>query len=215
MIKNNNILLLFTCILLLFSSCSGFIKAYSESDKGYGEGSTDLGPVITNVRFLNRQSYTFPFKYFQSILPLPYENYKIIFLLFNKNHIKNTGGIMRSMYFDEFRIVLPSGKIIDLLEGNIDVIYQYLMADETTDTLSKKIQNVKPTYIDGVKRLYIDGIKDGDGINTTFYTKIPSSFDNIRLEYTLTIEWENLGTMKEHTILIFNKKVYEWYSLTT
>ena len=122
---------------------------------------------------------------------------------------------MRSMYFDEFRIVLPSGKIIDLLEGNIDVIYQYLMADETTDTLSKKIQNVKPTYIDGVKRLYIDGIKDGDGINTTFYTKIPSSFDNIRLEYTLTIEWENLGTMKEHTILIFNKKVYEWYSLTT
>jgi hypothetical protein len=112
------------------------------------------------------------------------------------------------MYFDECRIVLPSGKIIDLLEKKIDIIYHYWESGKNTGIFYEKEENVKPQYIDGVKRLRINGIKNDDNRTSVyFFTKIPIYIaDKVTLEYTLTIEWEKLGTVKKRSVLVFNKE---------
>jgi len=224
--KKIKCLLPFICIILLLNSCSAFIRLYRSPnivDVNY-EGSAK-GPILTFIHFGYDEPYIFPFSYIQFIFPPPNEKYIVDFSLTNINDaLKNvaerekkeyTDDIMRSMYFDEFRIVLPSGKIIDLLEGKIDITYHYNGSEKETGMLYKEVKNFKPQYIDGVKRLFFDGIKDGDGISVYFYAKIPAYFVNsVRLEYTQTIEWENMGTVKRRTVMIFNKKLEKWYAFT-
>jgi len=225
MVKKNKRFLLFPCILLLLNSCSGICKLYRVPNSSYSEGSTDLGPISTSAQFLSH-GFLFPFGYLQPVLPLPYENYDICFTVSNINDaLKNaaereneeyTDDIMISMYIDEFRIVLPSGNIIDLLKGKIDITYHYNGSEKEAGMLYKKEQNIKPQNIDGVKKIFFDGIKDGDGISIYFYAKIPAYFVNsISLEYTLTIEWKNRGTVKRRYVGIFNKEVHKWYAFTT
>jgi len=220
----NNALLLLPCILLLLNSCSGIYKLYGNLNSERNEGATDLGPIFIDVEFLSH-GHLFPFSYIQPVLPLPYEGYDICFLVTNINDsLKNvaerekseyTEDIMKFMYIDEFRIVLPSGKIIDLLKGKIDIIYHYNGSEKEAGMLYKKVKNVKSTYIDGVKKLSFDGIKDNDGISIYFTVKIPAYFVNsIRLEYTLTVEWENRGTLKRRSVKIFNKEIHKWYAFS-
>jgi hypothetical protein len=224
--KKNKVLLLFPFILLLFSGCHGFVKVYGHhADSGYIEGPDDDGPILTFVNLLSDGLLTFPSSLLQPILPLPYEKYYFWFSVTNindtlkevreKRNEDYMTDIMRSMYIDEFRVVLPSGKIIDLLDKKIDIIYHYNGSEEVTGMLYKEVKNVKPKYIDGVKGLFFDGIKDGDGISIDFYTKIPAYFvESIRLEYTLNIDWENRGKMKTREILIFNKKLKSFFPFT-
>jgi hypothetical protein len=214
--KKNKVLLLFPCILFLFSACSGVCKVYGRPSTGYTEGPTNPGHIQTFVHFSRSEINILPFYYLQPVLPLPYENYRIWFSVSNKNDIlKETNDIMRSMYIDEFRIVLPSGRVIDLLDGKINIIYHYNGSEEITGMLYKEVKNFKPQYIDGVKRLIFDGIKNGDGISIDFYTRIPAySVDSVRLEYTLNIEWENRGTVRRRSIGIFNKELRKWYAFT-
>jgi hypothetical protein len=185
-------------------------------DSGYSEGPNNPINMLTFVEFFIDQPIVFPFFYLQPVLPLPYEKYEIKFSLSNKNDIlKETDDIMRSMYIDKCRIVLPSGRVINLLDGKINIIYHYNGSEKETGMLYKEVENFKPQYIDGEKRLLFDGIKDGDGITIYFHTKIPAYFVNsVRLEYILNFEWENQGTVEERSILIFKKETLKSYLFT-
>jgi hypothetical protein len=224
--KKIKVLLLFPFILLLFSGCAIFYRAYDHlADSGDYEGPDDDGPILRSLNLLSDGLLTFPSSFLQPILPLPYEKYYFWFSVKNINDtLKRVSerenedymtDIMRSMYIDEFRVVLPSGKIIDLLDGKIDIIYRYNGSKDPTGKLNERVENVKPQYIDGVKGLFFDGIKDGDGISIRLYTRIPAYFvESIRLEYTLNIEWENRGKMKIREILIYNKKLGSFFPFT-
>jgi len=205
--KKYNVLLLSFFILLLLNSCIVFERIYREPIKENHEGSTDKRPILTFINLMYGQSFKFPFSCLQPVFPLAYEKYNIWFTVSNRNDIFKIEDIMRSMYIDEFRIVLPSGKIIDLLDGNIDVTYHYNGSEEETGMLYKEEQNIKPQNIDGEKKLFFEGIKDGDGVSIYFHTRIPAYFVNqVRMEYMLTIEWENRGIEKRRYVGIFNKK---------
>jgi hypothetical protein len=208
--KKNNVLLLLSCIFLLFSSCSSFVKAYGLRNGGYIEGPTNI-LLGTSVRFLRNEPFIFPFSFLQPVLPLPCEKYNIWFIINNEE--KND--VMLFMSIDEFRIVLPSGRVIDLLDGKIDIIFYYRSKDPE-GRLNESVENVKPQSMGGVKRLFFDGIKYGDGLNFHFYARIPAySVDSVRIEYTLNCEWENHGAVKRREIYIFNKKMYKSIFFTT
>jgi len=220
--KKIKFLLPFICILLLFSSCIVYSNSYrySTSKRGYEDYeeyekdiSTDFGPILTSITFLGMGSR------FILYPPPPNGTYDIHFQFININdrlkrksereNSEYTDDIMRSMYIDECRIVLPSGKIIDLLEKKINIVYHYWESGKNTGIFYEKEENVKPQYIDGVKRLRINGIKNDDNRTSVyFFTKIPYIADKVTLEYTLTIEWENLGTVKKRSVLVFNKKFH-------
>jgi len=118
--KKIKFLLPFIFILFLLNSCIVFKRIYKEPSTVNYESSTDRGPILTFIYLNFGQSFKFPSSYFQSVFPLPYENYKIWFSVSNINNVLKDvredyiEDIMLSMYFDKFRIVLPSGKIIDL-----------------------------------------------------------------------------------------------------
>jgi len=215
--------LLLPCIFFLLGACIiGNVYTIPSLEYEHKESSNDFGPISTNIYFSNNEKYVFPFLFLQSVLPPFYEEYKIWFsiknninyLLEDVEEIENeeyTEDVMRSMYIDKCLIVLPSGKIINLLEGNIDIIHHYNGSEKETGILYKEEQNVKLQYIDGVKQLFFSRIKDGDGVTIYFYAKIPAYFVNsIRIEYRLTVEWENRGTVKKHSIEVFKKKVGVW-----
>jgi len=215
--KKIKCLLPFICIILLLNSCLAFEKIYKEPSTENYEGSAK-GPILTFIYLRYGKSFEFPYSYIQPIFPLAYEKYNINFNIYNINDAlkrvaerenkEYTDYIMRSMCIDELRIVLPSGEIIDLLDGKIDVIYHYNGSEKEAGMLYKKEQNIKPQNIDGVKKLFFKGFQGGDGITLDFHTKIPAYFVNkVRLEYTLTIEWENRGIEKRRYVGIYNKKI--------
>jgi hypothetical protein len=119
------------------------------------------------------------------------------------------------MHIDECRIVLPSGRIINLLEGDITVIHRYHKTEKVTGVPSKLLRNVRPRDIDGRKVVYIDGLASGDSVGISFDTRIPSySTNSLILEYTQTVVWENIGEVKQRYKILFKKTTRKTYLFT-
>ena len=208
-------LVLLPFIFLLFNSCAMVVKTFSDSSTIDYESSSELGQIHSYIEILKREYYFFPHNYFQSVLPYLYENYAIEVSVSNWNYLNNEEDIMRNMYIDECRIALPSGKIIDLLERNITIIYRYYASKEVTGIPSKELQNVQPQDINGKKVVYIDGLADGDSVKIIFNARIPSySTDSLRLEYANTVLWENTGEVKQRMNILFKKESHKFNPFT-
>jgi len=124
------------------------------------------------------------------------------------------------MYIDEIRIILPSGKIINVLDSEeISLLYHYHTSETATaggGTPSKQIQNPPMEYINGKKALRLDGLIKRDDLHISFTTKIPAYFINsVHLEYKLTLIWENIGEVKKHCRILFHKEGREVYPFDT
>jgi hypothetical protein len=207
---NKKWLLMLTLLIpILSSACIGVIKTYADSNTIDYESSSELGKLYVYISILKSEEYFFPRNYFQSVLPYSYENHEIEVSVSNWIYLRGEEDIMRYMYIDECRIVLPSGKNINLVEGDITIIYNYFVTEEVTGVPYKILRNVKPHYVDGKRVVYIDGFADGDSVSIRFNAKIPAYFtNNIRLEYTHTTVWENIGNVKQHGNILFKKKTH-------
>jgi len=207
-------LLITLIILFIFCSCSGLINMYTVPNQGYTEDSNDIGPILINTYFSYNQFSILPFTFLQPILPSIYENYNIYFSITNSNRIMNNeGGDMISFYIEEFKIVLPSEKEIDLLNNKIDIIMHYNGSEEIIGIPYKKLNNIEPNILNGSKCIFFNGFGNDDGATIIFNAKIPAyNVNRIRLEYTLSVEWENLGTRRIKNILFFNRESHRWYS---
>jgi hypothetical protein len=128
----------------------------------------------------------------------------------------NDEDTMLYMYIDECRIILPSGSAIDLLDSNnIIVNYSYTGRDYKMRAPPKTLHDVQPQNTEnGRKTLYLDSIVDKDSVWIRFYAKIPSSAQTLRLEYTITVVWENLGEVKVRQNLLFKKKTHKTFLIT-
>ena len=214
--NRNMTLVLFAFSFLVFSSCSTTIRKFSHIPDEYlgSEYSSELGKVSSSVElFLSEERYNFLRGYLlpQSVFPFQYENYSIRIFITDQvpEYSHSNVDTMLYMHIDECRIILPSGSAIDLLDSNnIIVNYSYTGRDYVIKAPPKTLLNVQPQYAeDGRKILYLDSVVDNDAVWIEFNAMIPSSAQFFRIEYSLTIVWENLDEVKAHHNLLFRKKI--------
>ena len=62
--------------------------------------------------------------------------------------------------------------------------------------------------------IYLDSIVDNDGVWIRFFAKIPSSANTLRLEYSFTVVWENMGEVKIRNKLLFKKEFDTFFPYT-
>jgi len=220
--NRNAALMLFAFLFFVFSSCVILSNQYDIPEYNSYKFQSELGQVGTHVQFLiSEERYNRLNQYFQSIFPFRHENYCIWMTIVDWSYLSkdfnNDEDTMLYMYIDECRIILPSGNAIDLLNNNnIIVNYSYTGRDYVMKAPPKTLLNVQPQYTeDGRKILYLDSIVDNDSVWLKFYAKIPSSTQTLRLEYTITVVWENLGEVKVRQNLLLKKKFERIYPFIT
>ena len=222
-----NILLLLPLVLFFCNTCVGTLKTYDLPNTASIERFDDSGRIEHDPHKLwpissflslshHNQLPIFPFNlfaaYLQPIAPLPYERYSVKFSLYNRNYRHNEGGDMLFGYIDEFRIVLPTGKTIDLLKSKATVTYTYTGSKKVTGIPYKILKNVKFQQKDGRNIIWFEKLSDEDSITIEFdNVYIPSRVNTIRIEQTLTLGWEKLGTRKECRIHPFTKQAHKFY----
>ena len=216
-------LLLLTIILLLVNGCAGLLMTYTDFNEIETEISNKTGEIGIYPHFDRQSIYIWPLAYLQPILPYPLENYEIHLDLSSIDLSSDDDpGNMLYVVIDEIHIVLPLGKTINLLDKDIDAIYRYRSTEENYGTYMK-LQNVILQNLNGSKWIFLDGLNrgsghrfSGDSVSVVFKdVRIPSYFVNsVRLEYSLTIAWENLGKVKKRQSLVFSKEAHEWYLFT-
>jgi len=209
---NRNVaLMLFAFLSLVLSSCVILSRQYDISEYNSYKFRSELGQVYTRAQLLiSEERYNRLNQYFQSIFPFRYENYCIWINIIDWSYLSkdfnNDEDTMLYMYIDECRITLPSGRIIIVPMDNNKVNYSYTGRDYKRKAPPKTLQDVQPQYTeDGRKVLYLDSIVDDDGVWINFFAKIPSSAQTLRLEYSFTVVWENLGEVKMRYSLLFKK----------
>ncbi|GHV14715.1 hypothetical protein FACS189491_11330 [Spirochaetia bacterium] len=121
---------------------------------------------------------------------------------------------LQYMYIDECRILLPTGKVIYLMDKNITLHYVYYESRKVTGEKYKIIQNVQPQYINNKKIVYMDGVFEGDNAGIIFNANIPSSVNSLQVEYTLTMVWEERGETKQRYSGRFEKESHKYYWFT-
>ena len=211
-------LVLLALFFLVFISCTT-VRRYDLPDKVDYGNPTEIGQVSTHVVFMvfeERYNFFYGFILPQFIFPLWSENYciemsidDVSYLLdrFNKDE-----DAMLYMYIDECYVTLPSNNVINLMDNITLVNYSYTGRDFKVKSPPKTLRNVQPQYTeDGKKILYLDSIVDKDGVRIEFNAKIPSYANALRMEYTLTVVWENQGEVKRRYDLVFKKKTKKAY----
>jgi len=220
--NRNLMLVLFVFFSLMFSSCSSTVRTFNHIPDEYlgSEYSSELGQVWSRVElFLFEKRYNFLHGHLlpQSDFPLKYENYLIWISITDQppKYSYSNEDTMLHMYIDECRIILPSGNVIDLMNNNITINYSYTRLDFSQKAPPQRKQNVQPQHTeDGKKVFYLDSVVDRDVARIEFNEKIPSSAQTLRMEYALTVVWENLGEVKSHHNLLFKKKTHKAFLLT-
>jgi hypothetical protein len=212
--NRNMTLVLFAFYFLVFSSCSTVIKRYDYPTLPYEmESSSELGTVYSHIQLMmSEKRYNLLNMYFQSVFPFRYEDFFIWISIRNWSYLSegfySDEDTMLYMYIDECRITLPSGSVIDLLDNISKVNYTYPGRDYVTRAPPKMLRNVQPQNTeDGRKALYLDSIQEYNyGVSIELNAKLPSSVNAFRMEFTLTVVWENLGEVKIRKNMIFEKK---------
>ena len=216
-------LVLLAFFSLAFSSCTIFSKQYDIPEYDSYKFRSELGQVNTSFQFLiSEERYNRLNSYFQYVFPYRYENYCVWISIADSSYLSedfnNDEDTTLYMYIEECRIVLSSDNVIDLLDTNdITVNYSYTGRDNKTRAPPKTLRNVQPQYTeDGRKTLYLESLENGTGdeVWVKFYAKIPSFASSLRLEFTLTVVWENLGEVKTRQNLLFKKKTKKTFQLT-
>ena len=213
--------MLFALFFLMLGSCA-VLRQYNYPTLPYKvESSSETGRLYTHFQLLMFEERYNDFNfYFQSIFPFRYENYSILISIQNWSYLSkdfnNDEDTMLHMYIDECRIILPSGSAIDLLDNISKVDYTYTGRDYKMKAPPKILRNVQPQYMDdGRKILYLDSIEeDNYGVFIELNAKIPSSVQTLRMEFTLTVVWENQGEVKTRYNMRFKKKTFITYPYT-
>jgi len=207
-----------TIILLaiLLNNCHGFSNIYTTPSETITEYSNYLGPILSDVRFLNISNYSFLHNYLQPILPFFNESYEIELSVANFNNIlEDVGGDMLFIYVSEPYIIFPSGKTINLLNNDISIRYNYRESGKITGIQYLILNNVRPQYENEQEILKLNTINNGDTVTIIFKTRVPSySINNLIFDFTLTIAWENLGILKRRSIMFFKKEKNKWFLFT-
>jgi len=153
-------------------------------------------------------------EYFQFIFPFRYENY-CVWINISTMGVEHPD-TMLYMYIDECRATLPFDSVIDLMDSkNITVNYSYTGWDHKMKTPPKTLHDVQPQYTEDSKKvIYLDSIVDNDGVWIRFFAKIPSSANTLRLEYSFTVVWENMGEVKIRNKLLFKKEFDTFFPYT-
>ena len=202
--KQNKTLVLL--VFLFLNSCM-IVRVYNDLPGKYlgYEASSESGRVYSSVQLLMfEERYNGLHKYFQSIFPYRYENY-CIWINIENMQVEHQD-TMLYMYIDECSIILSSGRVINPMDNNIIINYSYTGRDLKMKAPPKTLQDVQPQHTeDGRKVIYLDSIVDNDAVWVKFNAKIPSFAQTLRLEYSFTVVWENMGEVKMRKNLLFKK----------
>ena len=192
----------------LCGSCAITTNTYTQGTWGKGsyESLLSEAPSIALLeRFSNAEDYSFVRSFFQVVFPRKYERYRIELMALS---LKEMTDNISAAYISDIRVVLPSGESIDLLDNDIAIRYYY--GNPTRRALgipSKMVENVQPQYLDGRRVANIGSLAAyGDSFTAYFYADIPSAVDNVRFEYTLTVEWRLRGSNVARITQVYEKK---------
>ena len=213
--------LLLVIMTLSLSACVSISRIYQQAN-AWGTTVSKGDPWLVNHTELFLDSfYLFPFVILQPVLPYPVEKYIVKSSFTNSLDESDGLGDMLYMYIDEARVVLPSGKAINLLDKKITMVYAY--RSTPGEITSSEWHKGKPEVWNGAKRLLIDGLGYayenshffGDNVLICFSNvRIPAYFINtVRVEYSLTMVFENRGEVRLGLWYVFDKKIHKFYGL--
>ena len=124
---------------------------------------------------------------------------------------------MRSIRIDEYRVMLPFGRCINLLDSDIRLHYIYRSLREVEEEWNKLLW-IQPQCIDGKRAIPIDGLGYDDAIRLRAHLAgIPALASRFRLEYAFTVVWED-GVEEKHSGTFrfkrsFDAKYWAWFTV--